>query len=94
MNTYQVTERDQKRAESIRRQYIPREGNKMEQLQKLDNKVKLPGKIAGGILGIIGALVMGADGLGEYDHGPCSQYPGIGRFFAGISRALSDYQQS
>lgn len=60
MNTYQVTERDQKRAESIRRQYIPREENKMEQLQKLDNKVKLPGKIAGGILGIIGALVMGA----------------------------------
>lgn len=44
MNTYQVTERDQKRAESIRRQYIPREENKMEQLQKLDNKVKLPGK--------------------------------------------------
>lgn len=32
----------------------------MEQLEKLDNKVKLPGKIVAGILGTIGALVMGA----------------------------------
>lgn len=60
MNTYQVTERDQKRADSIRRQYVPHEENKMEQLQKLDSKVKLPGKIIGGILGVMGALVMGA----------------------------------
>ena len=59
MYTYQATERDQKRAESIRRQYVSREENKMEQLQKLDSKVKLPGKIVGGILGVIGALIMG-----------------------------------
>ena len=31
----------------------------MEQLQKLDSKVKLPGKIVGAILGVIGALIMG-----------------------------------
>ena len=60
MNNYQASERDQKKAEGIRRQYVSREENKMEQLQKLDSRVKLPGKIAGSILGVIGALVMGA----------------------------------
>ena len=60
MNNYQASERDQKKAEGIRRQYVSREENKMEQLQKLDSKVKLPGKIVGSILGVIGALVMGA----------------------------------
>ena len=60
MNNYQASERDQKKAEGIRRQYVSREENKMEQLRKLDSRVKLPGKIAGSILGVIGALVMGA----------------------------------
>ena len=60
MNTYQASERDQRKAEDIRRQYVSRDENKMEQLQKLDSKVKLPGKIVGSILGVIGALVMGA----------------------------------
>lgn len=60
MNTYQTNEREQRKAEGIFRQYVSREENKMEQLQKLDNKVKLPGKIVGSILGVIGALVMGA----------------------------------
>ena len=35
MSNYQANARDQKRAESIRRQYVSREENKMEQLQKL-----------------------------------------------------------
>ena len=60
MNTYQASEREQRKAEGIRRQYVSREENKMEQLQKLDSKVKLPGKNVGSILGVIGALVMGA----------------------------------
>lgn len=60
MNNYQASERDQKKAEGIRRQYVSREENKMEQLRKLDSRVKLPGKIACSILGVIGALVMGA----------------------------------
>ena len=59
MNNYQASERDQRKAEGIRRQYVFREENKMEQLQKLDSKVKLPGKITGSILGVVGALVMG-----------------------------------
>lgn len=60
MNSYAANEQNQKTAESIGRQYVPRQDNKLEQLQKLDNKVKLPGRAAGGIIGTAGALVMGA----------------------------------
>ncbi|HJB25148.1 MAG TPA: hypothetical protein H9662_00845 [Firmicutes bacterium] len=59
MSNYQATERDQRRTEGIRRQYLAREENKMEQLQKLDSKVKSPGKIIASIIGVVGALVMG-----------------------------------
>ena len=60
MSYYRATEQDQKQAENIRRQYISRDDNKMEQLKNLDNKVKLPGKIVSVIMGVIGVLVMGA----------------------------------
>lgn len=60
MGGYRANEQDQKRAENIRRQYVSHEENKMEQLQKMDGKVKLPGRVAGTILGVTGALVMGA----------------------------------
>lgn len=60
MSDFNATAQDQKKAESIRRQYIPREDNKIEQLQRLDSKVKTPGKVVAGILGVVGALVMGS----------------------------------
>ncbi len=60
MSNYKVNEQDKNRAEKIRSRYVSRTDNKMEQLQKLDNKVKLPGKLLACILGVIGALVMGA----------------------------------
>lgn len=60
MSEYKANAQEQKKAENIRRQYISRDEDKMERLQKLDNKVKLPGKVLACILGIIGSLVMGA----------------------------------
>lgn len=60
MSNFQVSAQDQKKAENIRRQYISREDNKIEQLQKLDNKVKAAGKVVASILGVVGALVMGS----------------------------------
>lgn len=60
MSNFNANGQEQKKAESIRRQYISHEDNKMEQLQKLDNKVKAPGKVIATIFGVIGALVMGA----------------------------------
>lgn len=59
MSDFNATAQAQKKAESIRRKYIPhREDNKIEQLQRLDSKVKTPGKVVAGILGVVGALVM------------------------------------
>lgn len=60
MSNFNANEQDQKKAENIRRQYLPREDNKMERLQRLDSKVKTPGKVVAGILGTVGALVMGS----------------------------------
>lgn len=59
MNTFTATERDLHEAEKIRRRYLERGQNKMQQLQKLDDKVKAPGKMVAGMIGGIGALVMG-----------------------------------
>ena len=60
MDGYRANEQDKKKAENIRRQYVSHEENKMEQLQKMDSKTKLPGRVAGTILGVTGALAMGA----------------------------------
>lgn len=60
MNNFRTNEQEQKKVEKISRQYLSKEENKMEQLQKLDRKVKTPGKIAACVLGVAGALVMGA----------------------------------
>lgn len=60
MDTYVANEQDQKRAENIRRQYVSRKDNRMEQLQKLDNKVKAPGRMIASMFGVIGVLALGA----------------------------------
>lgn len=60
VNTLCVTEREQKQAAQIRRQYRGPQADKMAQLKKLDGKVKRPGKWAALFLGAAGSLVMGA----------------------------------
>ncbi len=60
MSNFNANAQEQKKAENIRRQYIPREDSKALQLQKLDSKVKTPGKVVASILGTVGALVMGS----------------------------------
>lgn len=47
------------KAQNIREQYLNREENKMEQLKRLDSKVKMPGRIAAGSLSTAGALLLG-----------------------------------
>ena len=53
-------ERDIAKAQHIQRQYLKREDKKIEQLKRLDDKVKAPGKIAASVAGVIGSLTMGA----------------------------------
>lgn len=59
MNEYNPNSADRVKAETIRRQYVNKDANKMDQLQKLDSKVKTPGTVVSFIVGILGALVMG-----------------------------------
>lgn len=51
---------DAAKAEAIRRKYMERGTTKLDQLQALDAKVKTPGTVVASMLGVIGALVMGA----------------------------------
>ena len=53
------TEQEKKIAESIRSAYVPEKENKLNQLRKLDARVKLPAEIFAYIFGIVGALVLG-----------------------------------
>lgn len=60
MSNYTPNEQDKRRAEQIRRQYIARDANKVEQLKEIDKKVKTPGRVTSIIIGVIGAIIMGA----------------------------------
>ncbi len=53
------TEQEKRIAESIRSAYVPEKENKLDQLRKLDARVKLPAEIFAYIFGIVGALVLG-----------------------------------
>lgn len=49
------TEQEKRIAESIRSAYVPEKENKLDQLRKLDARVKLPAEIFAYIFGLIGA---------------------------------------
>lgn len=60
-NTFQYTysAREQAKIKEIRSKYVPREENKMEQLQRLDASVTQKATMYSLIVGVIGALIMG-----------------------------------
>lgn len=55
--TYSATQQEE--IETIRRKYLPKEEDKMEQLRKLDRDVTKPGTVWALVLGIIGCLMFG-----------------------------------
>lgn len=57
---YTYSSSQQKEVEAIRKKYLPKEEDKMETLRKLDRQAENPGCIAALVIGIIGALVLGA----------------------------------
>lgn len=57
--TYQYSAERNKEVESIRKKYIPKEENKLEQLKRLDARVQNAGVVQGLCFGIVGALVFG-----------------------------------
>lgn len=60
MAEYNPLKEDAAKAEAIRRRYMEKGTTKLDQLQALDAKVKTPGTVLASMLGIVGALVMGA----------------------------------
>ena len=59
-------------AESVAKDYMPKETNKVRQLKKLDERAKLPAFISAMTLGIIGTLIFGTGmcfGLGVFGTG-------------------------
>lgn len=58
--TYTYSAKQQDEVKAIRQKYIPREEDKMEQLRRLDQSATKTSTIISLIVGIIGALIMGA----------------------------------
>ena len=56
---YTYSAERQKEVESIRKKYVAKEEDKMEQLRKLDRDAEKPATIAAIVVGVIGILVFG-----------------------------------
>lgn len=56
---YSYSAKQQSEIEAIKKKYMPKQEDKLEQLRKLDKSAETPGTIVGLILGIVGTLVMG-----------------------------------
>lgn len=56
--TYSAMQQDE--IERIRRKYMPKETDELDELRRLDAEVTRPGTIAGLVLGIVGTLIFGA----------------------------------
>ena len=55
----EMNDLDKVYAESVAKDYMPKETNKVRQLKKLDERAKLPAFITAMTLGIIGTLIFG-----------------------------------
>lgn len=56
---YKYSAKQQQEIESIRKKYIDKTEDKMEQLRRIDNGVTQKATVASLVIGIIGALVLG-----------------------------------
>lgn len=56
---YSYSSKQQSEIEAIKRKYMQKQEDKLEQLRKLDKSAETPGTVVGLILGILGTLVMG-----------------------------------
>ena len=81
-------------AESVAKEYMPQETNKVRQLKKLDAKAKLPAFITALSLGIIGALIFGTGmcfALGQFGAGAVFMAVGIVLGLVGIVVCVINY---
>lgn len=57
---YTYSAKEQNEINDIRKKYLPKEEDKMDQLRRLDASVYRKGTVVSLVIGIIGALIMGA----------------------------------
>lgn len=57
--SYTYSAKQQEEIKNIRKKYLPKEEDKMEQLRKMDQNAAKPGKIVSLTLGIVGTLTLG-----------------------------------
>lgn len=74
---YTYSAKEQAKIKEIRSKYVPKEENKMEQLQRLDASVTQKATVRALVVGIIGALILGM-GMS------CCMVFGAGWFVPGI----------
>ena len=70
---YRYSAKQQEEIEAIRRKYLPKEEDKMEQLRQMDKRVTRKGTIISIIIGVIGCLLLGL--------GMCCTMEWAGRWF-------------
>lgn len=70
---YRYSAKQQEEIEAIRRKYLPKEEDKMEQLRQMDKRVSHKGTIISIIIGMIGCLLLGI--------GMCCTMEWAGRWF-------------
>lgn len=70
---YRYSAKQQEEIEAIRRKYLPKEEDKMEQLRQMDKRVSRKGTIIFIIIGVIGCLLLGI--------GMCCTMEWAGRWF-------------
>ena len=83
-----------KRKESVAKEYMPQETNKVRQLKKLDEKAKLPAFITALSIGIIGALIFGTGmcfALGQFGAGALFMAVGIVLGLVGAAICITNY---
>ena len=81
-------------AESVAKEYMPKETNKVKQLKKLDERAKLPAFITALSLGIIGTLIFGIGmcfGLGQFGTGAVFVIIGVLIGLVGITVCIINY---
>lgn len=71
--SYTYSAKEQEEVKQIRRKYMPKEADKMEQLRRLDRSVTRKGTAVSIVMGIIGALTLGI--------GMCCAMVWMGRWF-------------
>lgn len=70
---YRYSAKQQEEIEAIRRKYLPKEEDRMEQLRQMDKRVSRKGTIISIIIGVIGCLLLGI--------GMCCTMEWAGRWF-------------